>query len=209
MRRKPRGGEASTAAHPAHAMMTGADMSNASDNPMTLADFERLLDVYGSDRSRWPVPARASAGQLVARDRAARRLLAQAESLDRVLERAPLPSLAREAALAERIVVLAHRTPRMVATRLAHRAAPHSPGRSDAGDSGAPLSAGAPRLLRWPKTELGSVAGALAASLLLGVFIGLSSLSQNVPPALEQLTGIALTTPVVVGQLDLGDEDLL
>src|SRR5258705_3094535 len=85
-----------------------------SNNSMTNADFERLLDVYGSDRTRWPVEARASAGQLVARDRAARRLLAEAEALDRALERAPLPSLAEEAALADRILVAARRSPRMV-----------------------------------------------------------------------------------------------
>ena len=47
---------------------------NTTSNTMTIAEFERLLDVYGSDRTRWPVEARASAGHLVARDRAARRL---------------------------------------------------------------------------------------------------------------------------------------
>ena len=92
----------------------GAEMTNMSNNTMTIAEFERLLDVYGSDRTRWPVEARASAGQLVARDRAARRLLAEAEALDRTLERAPLPTLAQEAALAERIVAAARRTPRIV-----------------------------------------------------------------------------------------------
>ena len=40
--------------------------------------------------------------------------LAEAEALDRVLERAPLPSLAIEAALAERIVAAAQRSPRIV-----------------------------------------------------------------------------------------------
>src|SRR6516164_2616183 len=90
-------------------------MTNATNDDMTLAEFERLLDVYGSDRSRWPVAARASAGQLVARLAVARRLLAEAEGLDRVLERAPMPTLAREAALAERILVAARRSPRMVA----------------------------------------------------------------------------------------------
>src|SRR5215470_16568610 len=85
-------------------------------NSMTLLEFERLLDVYGSDRTRWPVDARASAGQLAARDPAARRLLGEAEALDRVLERAPLPSLASEAALAARIVAAAQRSPRMVPT---------------------------------------------------------------------------------------------
>src|SRR6186997_2588013 len=95
---------------------------NTTSNTMTIADFERLLDVYGSDRTRWPVEARASAGQLVARDRAARRLLAEAEALDRALERAPLPTLAQEAAIAERIVAAARRSPRIV-----------SPARTDAG----------------------------------------------------------------------------
>ena len=85
-------------------------------NTMTLPEFERLLEIYGSDRTRWPVEARTSAGQLTARDPAACRLLLEAEALDRILERAPLPSLASEAALAERIIAAAQRSPRMVRT---------------------------------------------------------------------------------------------
>src|SRR6188474_3247223 len=92
----------------------GDAMTNAGNN-MTIGDLEYLLDVYGSDRTRWPVDARSGAGQLATRDKAARRLLGEAEALDRVLERAPLPSLAREAALADRILVAARRSPRMVA----------------------------------------------------------------------------------------------
>ena len=103
---------------------------NNTSNTMTIAEFERLLDVYGSDRTRWPVEARASAGQLVARDRAARRLLAEAEALDRALERAPLPTLAQEAAIAERIVAAARRSPRIV-----------SPARSRSGPAGRHLAA--------------------------------------------------------------------
>jgi len=54
------------------------------------------------------------------------------------------------------------------------------------------------------------VAGALAASLLLGVFLGLSNLSQGLLPALEQLTGISLgSNSSIVAQVDLLDEDLL
>src|SRR6476660_7887243 len=88
-------------------------MTNSGNN-MTIADLEHLLDVYGSDRARWPVDARSGAGQLAGRDRSARRLLGEAEALDRVLERAPLPSLAREAALADRIIAAAQRSPRIV-----------------------------------------------------------------------------------------------
>ncbi len=109
-------------------------------NNMTIADFERLLDVYGSDRTRWPVEARASAGQLVARDKAARRLLAEAEALDRTLERAPLPSLAEEAALADRILAAARRSPRMVPV-VARPRRPRSPGAPSTTSSGCPACA--------------------------------------------------------------------
>ena len=173
---------------------------------MTINEFERLLDVYGSDRTRWPVEARAGAGHLVARDRAARRLLAEAEALDRALERAPLPSLAKEVELAERIVAAARRSPRMVprvgkadAARMA----------SAAGNI-VPLATSRARSPRLTRTAFGGVAGTLAASLLLGVFLGLSNLSQGVVPAVEDMTGISLgsATPVVA-HVDLLDEDLL
>jgi hypothetical protein len=176
-------------------------------NTMTIAEFERLLDVYGSDRSRWPAEARAGAGHLVARDGAARRLLAEAEALDRVLERAPLPTLAQEAAIAERIIAAARRTPRVVSVVKAgvrRSAAPRA-------DNVVQL-AGFRARAQWlaSKSTLGGVASALAASLALGVFLGLSSLSQGVVPAVEQMTGIALgSTGPVVAQVDLLDEDLL
>jgi len=175
---------------------------------MTIAEFERLLEVYGADRTRWPVEARAGAGQLVARDRAARRLLAEAEALDRVLERAPLPSLAREAELAERIVAAARRSPRMVPSSRADatRPAPAAAGGGNVVSLSGP-QAGSRRL---PVRAMGGAAGALAASLLLGIYLGLSSLSQGVVPALEQLTGLTLTPGnAAVAQVDLLDEDLL
>ena len=177
-----------------------------SNNTMTIADFERLLDVYGSDRTRWPVEARASAGQLVARDKAARRLLAEAEALDRTLERAPLPSLAEEAALADRILAAARRSPRMVSTAKAD-AARMAQGATD-NVVRLPNVRARPRWLT--RTAFGGAAGMLAASLVLGVFIGFSSLSQGMLPALEDMTGITLGSGShVVAQVDLLDEDLL
>ena len=180
---------------------------NTTSNTMTIAEFERLLDVYGGDRTRWPVEARASAGHLVARDRAARRLLAEAEALDRALERAPLPTLAQEAAIAERIVAAARRSPRIV-----------SPARTEAGRPDTrpadnvvqlPAARGRPRWLTT-RTAFSGAASALAASLALGVFLGLSNLSQGVLPAVEQMTGIPLgSNSAVVAQIDLLDEDLL
>jgi hypothetical protein len=187
-------------------------MSNAS-NTMTVAEFERLLDIYGSDRTRWPVEARANAGHLVARDRAARRLLAEAEALDRALERAPLPTLAQEAVIAERIVSAARRTPRIVP---AAKDVPAQQISSGAGSQGADnvvwLSGLRRRAQRLTVTSsLGGVAaGALAASLVVGILIGHSNLTQPVLPAIEQLTGITLgANAPVVAQIDLLDEDLL
>ena len=181
---------------------------NTTSNTMTIAEFERLLDVYGSDRTRWPVEARAGAGHLVGRDRAARRLLAEAEALDRALEQAPLPTLAQEAAMAERIVAAARRTPRIVAVAKAGLAPTAAP----AGDNVVQLPTSRGHRQQWltAKTAFGGVAGALAASLALGVFLGLSSLSQGVLPAVEQMTGIPLgSNGPVVAQIDLLDEDLL
>jgi hypothetical protein len=183
-------------------------MSNAS-NTMTIAEFERLLDVYGSDRTRWPAEARASAGHLVARDRAARRLLAEAEALDRALERAPLPTLAQEAAIAERIVNAARRTPRIVPAPATRTGVAGPAGRSA---DNVVLFSGLRRQARrlTGRATLGGVAGALAASLVLGVLIGHSNLTQPVLPALEQLTGLTLgSNAPVVAQIDLLDEDLL
>ena len=50
----------------------------------------------------------------------------------------------------------------------------------------------------------------LAACLALGVFLGVSSLSQGMVPALEDMTGITLGSGTrVVAQVDMLDEDLL
>ena len=148
-------------------------MSNAG-NTMTIAEFERLLDIYGAARTRWPVEARASAGQLVARDKTAARLLAEAEALDRALERAPLPSLAQEAAMAERIVAAARRTPRIVSVT-----------KSEGSSNVVALPARARPGWIGNRARFGGLAGALAASLVFGVFIGLSNLSQGVMPSVS------------------------
>jgi hypothetical protein len=181
-------------------------------NNMTLGEFERLLDVYGSDRTRWPVEARASAAQLAARDPAACRLLLEAEALDRVLVRAPLPSLASEAALAERILAAAQRSPRMV------RSGDAVPSTLTDGPSGVFLEgtkqSSVLRLSdrrRWRHgSPAGRAAGLLAACLMLGVFLGASAVPQPVIPALEEFTGISIGNGnAAQAPFDLLEEDLL
>jgi hypothetical protein len=178
-----------------------ADMTNKIHTGMALADFERLLEVYGGDRTRWPAEDRAAAAQLVARDGKARQLLAEAEGLDRVLERAPLPPLAAEAALADRIVAAAQRSPRIVSI---------ATGRPPSA-SGPEISAGRPRRHGWsigfPRNNA-SAAGLLLASLATGMLLGMSSLSQSVVPNLADLLGLD-RSGYNLAQVDPFDEDLL
>ena len=177
-------------------------MTNMSNTGMTLADFERLLDVYGGDRTRWPAEARAAAAQLVARDAKARRTLAEAEALDRVLERAPLPSLAVEAALAERIVTAAQRSPRIVKIATGQASVVSLP-------DGRALPPP-----RSPSRKFGLLRGEvraatlLAASLMVGIFIGISNVPQSVVPALADLAGTDRGA-YSLAQVEPYDEDVL
>ena len=177
-------------------------MTNMSTTIMTLAEFERLLDVYGGDRTHWTIEARAAAAQLVARDTRAQRLLAEAEALDRVLERAPVPSLVTEAALADRIVAAAQRSPRIVSIK----GAEEKPSWAEAGNGGEaqPLRPAAPRSRAFQADM--RKAAMLAASLVIGVYIGLSNLPQQIIPA---LTGDAAGAPYNLALTDPFDEDVL
>ncbi|HET7156863.1 MAG TPA: hypothetical protein VFI87_16000 [Hyphomicrobiaceae bacterium] len=177
-------------------------MTNTSNTGMTLADFERLLNVYGGDRTRWPTEARAAAAQLVARDAKARRTLAEAEALDRVLERAPLPSLAVEAALAERIVTAAQRSPRIVKIATRQSSVVSLPdGRA------LPPPRAASRKLGLLRGEV-RAATLLAASLMVGIFIGISNVPQSVVPALADLAGTDRGA-YSLAQVEPYDEDVL
>ncbi|HWE18299.1 MAG TPA: hypothetical protein VG758_14135 [Hyphomicrobiaceae bacterium] len=175
-------------------------MSNTS---MTLGEFVRLLDVYGGERARWPADARAAAAHLVAKDAQAQQLLAEAEALDRVLRKAPLPALAAEAALAERIVAAAQRSPRMV------KLLDSPPAASGSEAAVAPVAAirsGPPRRMRLLSREAGA-AGFLVASLVVGVVIGNSNLPRQIVPELADLAGLSSERSGLV-QIALSDEVL-
>src|SRR5262245_26788916 len=166
-------------------------MSNTS---MTLTEFERLLDIYGGDRTRWPTEARAAAAHLVARDAGAQGLLAEAEALDRVLERAPLLALAKEAVLADRIVAAAQRSPRIVKI-----------GSGPAAQPAAPAAAGSGRQRpRYTRARVGA-AGLLVASLMFGVVIGRTGLPQQLLPELAQMAGSATNDFKLIA---MADEDM-
>ena len=151
-------------------------MTNRNATSMTLSDFERLLVVFGADRTRWPLTARAGAVARLASDRDARRLLAEAEALEAVLVHVSQPGRSDVSALANRIVAASQRAPRSVvrpdntAVVMPVRAKP---------------STGQVRHV-WRDAML------LAASLTIGVFVGQSQLGTHAVPALEALTGISI-----------------
>ena len=183
-------------------------MTSMSNMSMTLAEFEQLLDIYGADRTRWPAEARAAAAQLVAKDEDAQRLLAETEALDRVLENAPVPALAAEAALAERIVAAAQRSPRMVKLS----SGPTGPSDAtplQAAHRGGYVSGGARPGDGLRRPHLSGreafAAGLLAASLVLGVMIGQSPLPPRILPALVDIAGLSLEGDELV-QIALSDE---
>ena len=56
---------------------------------MLLQRFRELLDAYGGDPRRWPAAERGPAAELLATSPEARALLAEATTLDRLLDGAP------------------------------------------------------------------------------------------------------------------------
>ena len=169
-------------------------MTNGTTRMMTLAEFEQLLEVYGSDRTRWPLNARASAAARLMSDAGARRLLAEASALDAVLAAAPELDPAAMSALADRIAALTRRAPRLVATAnpaivaLPTGATPHD-------------AAGTHR-------ELWRGAALLAASLVIGIFVGQSQFGAGALPALEELAGLSSSRLAMADvHLESVDED--
>lgn len=143
---------------------------------MTLSDFERLLAVFGADRTRWPLTERAGAVARLASDRDARRLLAEAQALEAVLVHVSEPDRSDLSALADRIVA-------------ASQAAPRSVVRSVDTAVVMPIRARPPT---WQIRHVWRDAVLLAASLTIGVFVGQSQFGTHAVPALEALTGISI-----------------
>ena len=69
--------------------------------------LERLLEVYGADRTRWPARERLQFASLIANNPAAQRLVAETAALDRLLDQVSTENEERERALSERIMAAA------------------------------------------------------------------------------------------------------
>lgn len=137
-------------------------MSNSRDQVQMFDLLDEALDTFGGDVSRWPDGVREKLQPLIDSEAEARRRLAEARSFDTLLGHAPVISAARQSTLVNEIVAKAQRQPRMVAA----------------------TDAPPPRRVETPWRQNSWAAGALAASLMLGLLAGqvpyVNSLSEMV-----------------------------
>ncbi len=135
-------------------------------------DLASLLDTYGADTTRWPRHAQARAGVLLASDARAGRLLAEAKALDALLGHAPVPPQERRVALADRIVAQAVGAVPQDKARRAPSSGIVIPWPGASRERAAPV---------WQsrRRPAWSAAALLAASLVVGVFVGTQDLAPS------------------------------
>lgn len=126
-------------------------------NDMTLARLSELVGAYGASAVRWPEAERVAAEALLAGSADARALVAEARELDLLLDMAPSATASSD--LAARIMAA---RPRAASGRIV------SAGRERPG-----LWRAIARMV-WPYGSPAFPAGALAASIMLGVTFGAS-----------------------------------
>ena len=160
--------------------------------------LERLLDIYGADRTRWPARERLRFAGVISEDKTAAHMLAEADALDRLLEQAPRASSADVEALKERIMAAALRAK---APQLAVVAG----GKTVASKVAAGRPAVGVRFARgeWPAAAM------LAASLVLGVMLGSTGSLDSTFQEVAEVTGLrSAQTDISTdnSQLALGEE---
>jgi hypothetical protein len=163
--------------------------------------LERLLEVFGADRTRWPARERLRFASLICEDDAARRLVAESAALDALLDRAPRASEDRERALKERIVAAALRSgeAKLAVVASGQPKASHLPTFMRAARLGSSRN-GTRASREW------SAAALLAASLVIGVMLGSSGTFDATVQEVAEATG--LTTATETSQLALGEDVL-
>ena len=152
-------------------------MATAIEFEMTPQRFAALVETFGGDIGRWPVAMQAPARARVAGDSLAARQIAEAQVFDRLLALAPATAASPD--LVEKILATAVRQPQDRTQRGQHGVAstgnviPMTRDRSRlaSGAGTPPRAAGNWRLGRGQMTSAG---GMLAASLLIGIWLGAS-----------------------------------
>ncbi|KUO57614.1 MAG: hypothetical protein APF80_11705 [Alphaproteobacteria bacterium BRH_c36] len=127
-----------------------------------LTRLREVLEIYGADRSRWPAADRLALAGIIADTEAARLLLAEYQSLDRLLDAAARREEVAALALTERIFAAAERN-------RAHRHEPTS----------SATSLPPPAIRRAPirsRFEMAAIAAAILFIFSIGLVAGLSGI---------------------------------
>lgn len=160
--------------------------------------LDRTLETFGADSARWPVGVKTKLTPLINGNADARRKIAEAQALDKVLAFAPTISAARQSELAGQIVAKALRQPRAVS------------GSEQPARSAAPASQPS-RFRTWRQNSI--VGGALAASLMIGILSGQNTTVGSLSEAMIAGVDATDTSAQQVAQSDelvtFYDEDLL
>ena len=190
---------------------------NGQVGKLTVDRFESLLEAYGGNLARWPTQHALAAQSLLQSSSEARARLAGAQALDRLLDKASSPDPQRLRLLTDRIVAAAEGNAPL-------RKPGHSPAAAASADDGArviPLPvprkrmpAPAPVVRPAPARprRQWQAAAALAASLMMGIVIGLTDVGQSTTLGVTSLAGAsqsASDTELVLSalQIDGIDED--
>jgi hypothetical protein len=179
--------------------------NDTTKTPLSRAEIERLTTTYGADRTRWPVASVRPTLAVVERDVALARLEAEERALDALLARArPEVTPDRLAALTDRIVAAAERTPRLAAVTLSEPPAlAVSVATKPAATPARPMG----DLTR--RRDLRRSLAAIAASLVLGVSVGQSGLLDVAVAGFEDMTGLSLASAPVDMARALGAAETL
>lgn len=155
------------------------------DDEMTLTRLRDIVEAYGAAAHRWPASERDAALALIEASDEARALLDDALQLDLMLDAAPAAEPASDM-LVSRIMAA---RPRAVAGIVAQPAATRSSG----------FWRGLVQDL-WPYGTAAVPAGALAASIMLGVTFGLTA------PATVSALGFGQNAQTAAASSDVGDQ---
>ena len=138
--------------------------------------LQAVLDAYGADPARWPEADRTELADLLSQDADLSDLIGEARALDRVLDHASVPH-AHNRAVAN-VLAAAKADENSTVIPLDRARTPHRESRS------------VPRRVAWP------VVGLMAASLLIGAFLGQTNFLVGAD------TGTFLTADTTFDEID-------
>lgn len=157
-----------------------------------LQRLRTVLEAYGADPARWPAAERDALTALTAADPSAAQLVSQARALDRLLATPSARDPAAEARLISAIVARAEAT-----AQTSRTAASPSDVVDLASARDARRRAPTPQPRLRPATGAWRAAGLLAASLVVGLYLGVTGIAGPALVGLAEAAGLETTAMVL------------